>query len=59
LDRDPALVLDDVRNEKVSLGRARKTYGVVIDEKTMEVDVKKTRSLRRRAKGRSSAPRRP
>ena len=56
LDRDPALVLNDVRNEKVSVTRARKTYGVAIDENTMKVDVAKSRSPRRRAAGRSRAP---
>ena len=30
LERDPQLVLDDVRNEKVSRKRAREVYGVVV-----------------------------
>ena len=51
--RDPALVLDDVRNEKVSVARARKVYGVEIDEKTMKVDASKSRRLRSRATNRS------
>ncbi len=46
LDRDVNLVKNDVRNEKVSIGRAREVYGVVIDEKSMEVDLTKTQRLR-------------
>jgi len=45
-ERDPKMVLDDVRNEKVSIKRAREVYGVVIDEKTLEVDLDETRKLR-------------
>jgi N-methylhydantoinase B/oxoprolinase/acetone carboxylase alpha subunit len=51
--RDPTLVLDDVRNEKVSVARARKVYGVEIDEKRMKVDASKSRRLRSRATNRS------
>ena len=51
--RDPTLVLDDVRNEKVSVARARKVYGVEIDEKRMKVDASKSRHLRSRATNRS------
>ena len=39
-------VLDDVRNELVSVRCAREDYGVAIDEKTMAVDVKATNFLR-------------
>ena len=45
-ERDVEKVLDDVRNEKVSIERARRDYGVVIDEKTMQVDNEETRKLR-------------
>ena len=46
LERDANMVLGDVRSEKVSARRARESYGVVIDEKTMEVDIEETRRLR-------------
>jgi len=44
--RDPAAVLDDVRNEFVTLGAARDTYKVVIDEVAMKVDEAATAALR-------------
>jgi N-methylhydantoinase B len=50
LERDVHLVKNDVRNEKVSIRRAREVYGVVIDEKTMEVDLLKTQRLRKTMK---------
>ena len=46
LERDPALVLDDVRNGYVSLEAAEKLYGVVIREG--QVDEEATAKLRRR-----------
>ena len=46
LDRDPGLVEEDVRLEKVSIERARRDYGVVIDETTMTVDVTASEKLR-------------
>jgi N-methylhydantoinase B len=45
-ERDPERVLDDVRNEKVSLEAARRDYGVAIDPKTWTVDVAETARLR-------------
>lgn len=50
LERDVELVMDDVVNEKVSSGRAREVYGVVIDERTMEVDTAETQKLRKKMK---------
>jgi len=50
LERDPKMVLDDVRNEKVSVKRAREAYGVVINEAAMEVDMAETEKLRRKMK---------
>jgi N-methylhydantoinase B len=44
--RDPALVREDVRNALLSLEAAREVYGVVIDEKTGDVDLRKTSALR-------------
>ena len=46
--RPPEKVLKDVRNGYISVEKAREDYGVVIDAKTFEVDVEKTRSLRER-----------
>ncbi len=37
-ERDPALVLEDVLDELVSLESARRDYGVVIDPTTWQVD---------------------
>jgi N-methylhydantoinase B len=46
--RDPAAVLDDVREEKLSMETARAEYGVVIDPVTRSVDTAATNALRRR-----------
>ncbi len=46
LERDPALVLRDVRDGKVSLEAARRDYGVVIDPETWTVDEAATAALR-------------
>jgi N-methylhydantoinase B len=46
LERDVGKVADDVRNEKISLDTARSEYGVVIDQKTMQVDMEATKNLR-------------
>lgn len=46
LERDVNKVLNDVQNELVSVERARKVYGVVINKTTMEVDMDETQKLR-------------
>jgi N-methylhydantoinase B len=46
-ERDPALVLTDVRAAKVSLAQAKDAYRVVIDPATWTVDDEATGSLRR------------
>jgi len=46
LERDVDMVLKDVRQKKVSVKRAKETYGVVIDEDTMAVDMSETERLR-------------
>ena len=51
LERDPEMVLKDVRDEKVSVKRAREAYGVVINEAAMEVDITETEKLREQMKG--------
>jgi N-methylhydantoinase B len=46
LQREPQLVADDVRNEKVSRTAARERYGVVLHEGTFDVDIAATEELR-------------
>jgi N-methylhydantoinase B len=48
LDRDLAAVLQDVRNEFVSMRAAHDTYGVVLTENPLAVDVAATYALRKR-----------
>jgi len=45
--RDPHRVLEDVRDEKMSVAYAEKTYGVVIDPHTLEIDQQRTALLRK------------
>lgn len=58
LERDPAMVLDDVLNGYVSLEKARELYGVVIDSRRIKVDEEATRRLREelKAKRRPQSP---
>ena len=46
LERDPEMVESDVINEYVSLEKAREDYGVVIDPKTVKLDLEATQRLR-------------
>jgi N-methylhydantoinase B len=46
LERPVAKVLEDVKNQVVSIQSAREDYGVVVDPETMEVDQKATNRLR-------------
>lgn len=46
LERDPILVLEDVRQERVSLEAAKRDYGVVIDTQDWVVDEEATAALR-------------
>lgn len=46
LERDPAAVLRDVRNEILSAARAKADYGVIVDTKAWRVDLAATRELR-------------
>ena len=46
VERDPAAVLEDVRQERVTLKAAREQYGVVIDSDRWMVDEPATRKLR-------------
>jgi len=45
-ERDPSLVVQDVRNQKVSLARARELYGVAVDPVTWTFDLHETARLR-------------
>ena len=49
--RSPAAVARDVADDRVSLRGARDQYGVVLNERTLEVDADATASLRRRMRG--------
>ena len=46
-DRDPASVVEDVREGKVSVAGAREDYGIVVDGASFAIDEKQTN--RRRA----------
>jgi N-methylhydantoinase B len=48
LERDPALVLQDVLNDFVSPRAAREDYGVVLSGKPLAVDAAATTALRQR-----------
>ena len=48
LERDPEAVREDVLQEKVTAGRAKSEYGVVIDADTLVVDERATAELRER-----------
>jgi len=45
-ERNVAAVLEDVRQEKMTTGHAKREYGVVIDRAAMTVDAEATASLR-------------
>jgi len=51
LEREPAAVLEDVRNELLSPERARRDYGVVVDTAAWQVDTGATRRLRAQLRG--------
>jgi N-methylhydantoinase B len=50
LERDPQAVEQDVLNEYVSIERAQLDYGVVIDPKTLKIDLKETQKIREQRK---------
>ena len=45
-ERDLEKVLRDVEDRKISLEMAKKNYGVVINKKTLEVEIEATEKLR-------------
>ncbi len=59
LDRDPAMVLHDVRNELVSLASAQIEYGVVLSGQPLAVDEAATRALRQRLRHARNWPHTP
>lgn len=50
LERDPSLVLEDFRNDLITLEIAEKIYAVKIDPENMEIDWKSTAELRNKMK---------
>jgi hypothetical protein len=46
VERDPQLVSDDITDGLVSLEMAHDNYGVVIDQRTNEIDLVATQELR-------------
>ena len=46
-ERDIEKVVSDARNELISIKSAEKYYGVVMDSKTFEVDLKATKNIRK------------
>jgi N-methylhydantoinase B len=52
LERDTALVLDDVRNEKLTVDYVLDQYGVVVDPATLTVDEVSTVALREELRAR-------
>ncbi len=50
-ERPAAKVLEDVRNELVSVEKAREDYGVVIDAETLTIDEQGTEALRSKRTG--------
>jgi N-methylhydantoinase B len=47
LQRDPERVCEDVRDGRITIAYARDVYGVVIDPKTLVIDVESTENSRR------------
>jgi len=47
LDRDPEMVLKDVKDGEVTIEYAETAYGVVIDPKTLKIDVTETERIRK------------
>jgi N-methylhydantoinase B/oxoprolinase/acetone carboxylase alpha subunit len=47
-ERDPAAVLEDIRQEKMTVEHARTAYGVLVDPETMSVDRDATDAYRAR-----------
>ena len=48
LERDPEMVMDDLRKEVISHWTAENVYHVAYDPETLEADVEKTEQLRKK-----------
>ena len=46
LERDPKFVLEDVKNENISIENAKKDYGVIINPETFKLQENETKKLR-------------
>jgi N-methylhydantoinase B len=46
LERDPELVIEDIKNEYITIECARKEYGIVINPDTLKINEEETRKLR-------------
>jgi len=55
LDRDPSRVLDDVREQKMTIAHARQEYGAVIDAEKLSIDLPATAALRSELRSSRSA----
>ena len=58
-ERDPAAVAEDIREQKLSITRARERYGVVFDASANAVDVVATARERERLRAESTRLVRP
>ena len=50
LERDVESILADLRDDRISVSAARESYGVVIDERILKVDLSATEAMRRERK---------
>jgi N-methylhydantoinase B/oxoprolinase/acetone carboxylase alpha subunit len=46
IERDPEMIVEDLRNKRATLEMSQKVYFVSIDPKTLEVDYKETKKMR-------------
>jgi N-methylhydantoinase B len=56
LDRDPGLVLEDVRDEKLSIAYVRREYGVVVDPEKLTIDLEATENERQARRKEAEKP---
>ena len=53
-DRDPELVLQDLKNEKITVEYAAREHGVVVDRETLRIDQAATERLRKARRNRAT-----
>jgi N-methylhydantoinase B len=56
LERDPALVQDDVRNEHLTIAQAADIYAVIVNPASLTVDFEATQALREQARRETASP---